>query len=167
MGLPVRGALTVVRPATDADVDWLVRWHGEPEVSRYWGDSTCSRAEIEERLGRPRVDSWIVEADGEPVGYVQSWWEEDEPLRGGLDMFLIPVARGRGLGPDAARALARSLLDAGWAHVTVDPYAWNERALRGWRNAGFVELSRHPAGGDYDAEWVLMRFQPVSDANST
>jgi hypothetical protein len=60
--------------------------------------------------------------------------------------------------PDAARALAQSLLDAGWQYVTVDPYAWNERALRGWRNAGFVEVSRHPAGGEHLAEWVLMRF---------
>ena len=23
------------------------------------------------------VDAWIVEADGEPVGYLQSWWEHD------------------------------------------------------------------------------------------
>ena len=80
-----------------------------------------------ERLHREPVDAWIVEADGEPVGYLQSWWEDDEPRRGGLDGFLMPGARGRGLMPDAARALAQSLLDAGWEYVTVDPYVWNER----------------------------------------
>ena len=103
---------------------------------------------------RPRtvkVGDTIVEADGEPVGYLQSWWEDDEPRRGGLDGFLVPAARGRGLMPDAARALAQSLLDSGWQEVTVDPDAWNERAVRAWARAGFVEVSR--------GEKVLMRFE--------
>jgi hypothetical protein len=56
--------------------------------------------------------------------------------------------------PDAARSLAQSLLDSGWQYVTVDPYAWNEQALRGWAKAGFVEVSR--------GEQVLMRFEPDS-----
>jgi hypothetical protein len=42
--------------------------------------------------------------------------------------------------------------------VTVDPYAWNEPALRGWSNAGFVEVSRHEADGEHHSPWVLMRF---------
>jgi aminoglycoside 6'-N-acetyltransferase len=162
VGLPVHGRLTVVRPATDDDVDRLVAWYADPEVSRYWDDETFTPEQMRERLARERVDPWIVEADGAPVGYLQSWWEEDEPRRGGLDGFLIPEARGRRLMPDAARALAQSLLDAGWEHVTVDPYVWNERALRGWANAGFVEISRHEAAGEHLAPWVLMRFQPES-----
>jgi aminoglycoside 6'-N-acetyltransferase len=159
MGLPVRGRLTVVRPATGDDVDLLVAWHADPEVSRYWDDETFTPEQVRARLEREPVDAWIVEADGEPVGYLQSWWEEEGARRGGLDGFLIPEARGRGLMPDAARALAQSLLDAGWQYVTVDPYAWNEPALRGWAKAGFVEVSRHEAGGDHLAPWVLMRFE--------
>jgi aminoglycoside 6'-N-acetyltransferase len=159
VGLPVRGQLTVVRPATDDDVDLLVAWHADPEVSRYWDDETYTPDEIREDFADPRVDHWIIEAAGEPVGFVQSWWEDEGPRRGGLDGFLIPAARGRGLMPDAARALAQSLLDAGWEYVTVDPYAWNERALRGWANAGFVEISRHEPDEDHRSEWVLMRFE--------
>jgi aminoglycoside 6'-N-acetyltransferase len=162
VGLPVRGQLTVVRRTTDEDVDLLVAWHAEPEVSRYWDDETFTREQMQARLEREPVDAWIIEADGKPVGYLQSWWEEDDPLRGGLDGFLIPEARGRGLMPDAARALARSLLDAGWQYVTVDPYVWNERALRGWRKAGFVEVSRHEADSEHKSPWVLMRFTDVS-----
>jgi RimJ/RimL family protein N-acetyltransferase len=161
MELPVRGRLTVVRPATDDDVDLLVAWHADPEVSRYWDDETYTAAEIREDFADPHVDHWIIEAAGEPVGFVQSWWEEEGPRRGGLDGFLVPSARGRRLMPDAARALARTLLDEGWQYVTVDPYAWNERALRGWRNAGFVEVSRHEPDDDHVSPWVLMRF--VSD----
>ena len=90
---------------------------------------------------------------GEPVGYLQTHPE-------GLDMFLIPSARRRGLGPDAARAMARYLLDErGYARVTVDPYEWNEAAFRGWQRAGFVEISRHEADADYTAPWILMEFR--------
>ena len=163
MGLPVRGRLTTVRPATLADADLLASWHADPEVSRYWDDETFTVDEVRARLEREPVDAWIVEADGEPVGYLQSWWEDDGPRRGGLDGFLVPDARGRGLMADAARALAQSLLDAGWQYVTVDPYAWNERAIRAWASAGFVEVSRgHPPDEDHSADWVLMRFEPAS-----
>ena len=53
--------------------------------------------------------------------------------------------------PALGRRLAEQLLADGWRHVTVDPYVWNERAIRGWANAGFVEVSR-------DEKVVLMRF---------
>jgi len=144
----VPGRATVVRPATDDDVDLLVSWYADPEVSRYWDDETFTREEMRARLRRERVDAWIVEEEGRPVGYLQSWWEADGPRRGGLDGFLVPDARGRGLMPDAARSLAISLLADGWREVTVDPYASNERALRGWKKAGFVEVSRHDPDGE-------------------
>src|SRR5260221_9050601 len=167
VGLPVRGQLTVVRPLTDEDVQMLVAWHLDPEVSRFWGDETPSAEEVRADLADPTVDLWLIEADGAPVGFVQSWREEEGPQRGGIDGFLFPDARGRGLMPDAARALARSLLEAGWQYVTVDPYVWNERAVRGWANAGFVEVSRHDADKDHTAPWVLMRFQPESGSADT
>jgi aminoglycoside 6'-N-acetyltransferase len=156
------GPLTAVRPATDEDADLLVTWHADPDVSRYWDDETFTREEILGRLRREDVDAWIVEAGGEPVGYLQSWWEPDPPRRGGIDMFLVPAARGRGLGPDAGRALARHLLDErGWAYVTVDPYAWNDRAVAAWRKAGFREVSRREPDDEHRAPWLLMIFEPV------
>jgi aminoglycoside 6'-N-acetyltransferase len=155
----ISGRLTAVRPASDADAELLATWHADPDVSRYWDGETFTVEQMRERFARPDVDSWIVETGGEPVGYLQSWWEAGMPRRGGLDGFLIPSARGRGLMPDAARAVAEALLAEGWSEVTVDPYVWNERAIRGWAKAGFVEVSRgHPADEDHSAEWVLMRF---------
>jgi aminoglycoside 6'-N-acetyltransferase len=136
----------------------LVAWHADPDVARYWDGETFTRDAMLARLARDRVDPWIVEHGGGAVGYLQSWWDEGEPRRGGLDGFLVPRARGRGLMPDAAHALARTLLAQGWAEVTVDPYAWNERAIRGWAKAGFVEVSRHPPDEEHTSEWVLMRF---------
>jgi aminoglycoside 6'-N-acetyltransferase len=153
MGLHVRGRLTSLRPAAGGDVDRLVAWHADPEVARYWDGETFSRAEMAERLERGDVEAWIVEEEGTPVGYLQVHPD-------GLDMFLIPPARGRGLGPDAARAMAEHLVrDRGRERVTVDPYAWNEGAVRAWERAGFVEISRHEAAREYTAPWILMEFR--------
>jgi aminoglycoside 6'-N-acetyltransferase len=142
-----------LRPTDAGDVDRLVAWHADPEVSRYWDDETFTRAEMEERLARPDVEAWIVEEGDEPVGYLQVHPE-------GLDMFLIPAARGRGLGPDAARAMARHLVDERlWSRVTVDPYTWNDGAVRAWQRAGFIEVSRHEPDDEHSAHWILMEFR--------
>jgi aminoglycoside 6'-N-acetyltransferase len=147
------------RAATPDDVTLLVEWHADPEVSRYWDDETFTDEEMRARLAREDVDMWIVEDGGEPVGLLQSWWEDAPSKRGGIDGFLVPSARGRGVMPAVARQLAADLLAQGWVEVTVDPYEWNERAIRGWQKAGFVEVSRgHAPDEDHSAEWVLMRF---------
>jgi aminoglycoside 6'-N-acetyltransferase len=148
-----RSTAASLRPAGAADVDRLVAWHADPDVSRYWDDETFTHAEMEERLARHDVEAWIVEEGGEPVGYLQVHPD-------GLDMFLIPEARGRGLGPDAARAMTEHLLRArGRERVTVDPYAWNEGAIRAWERAGFEEISRHEADEEHMAPWILMEFR--------
>ena len=108
---------------------------------------------MEERLARKDVEAWIVEEAAEPVGYLQVHPE-------GLDMFLAPAARGRGLGSDAARAMTEHLIhERGRERVTVDPYAWNEVAVRAWERAGFVEVSRHEADEEHTASWILMEFR--------
>jgi aminoglycoside 6'-N-acetyltransferase len=153
VGVRVRGRLTTLRPADAADVDRLVAWHADPQVARYWDGETFTPSEMEERLAREDVEAWIVEEAGEPIGYLQVHPE-------GLDMFLVPGARGRGLGPDAARAMAEYLTrEGGRERVTVDPYEWNEGAVRSWERAGFTEVSRHEADDEHTAPWILMEFR--------
>jgi aminoglycoside 6'-N-acetyltransferase len=156
VGVRLHGQLTAVRPVTEDDVELLVAWHADPDVSRYWDGETFTADELRARLARPHVDAFVIEAEGRPVGYLQAWREGNE---GGLDMFLIPNARGRGYGPDAARALAAALREQSWPRITVDPYAWNERAIRGWKRAGFVPLEEHPPDDEHPAAWLLMEFR--------
>ena len=153
MGVQVRGRLTALPRADGGDVGRLVAWHADPDVARYWDDETFTRAEMEERLARDDVEAWIVEERGEPVGFLQVHPD-------GLDMFLVPVARGRGLGSDGARAMAEHLVrERRRQRVTVDPYVWNESAVRAWERAGFVEVSRHEADDGHTAPWILMEFR--------
>ena len=132
-------------------------WHADPDVARFWDGKTYTSEQMRERLARPRVEAFIVEASGVAVGYLQAWQGDGD--EGGLDMFLVPAARGRGLGPDAARALARHLLDdCRWARVTVDPYLANAAAIRAWRRAGFVPVEERDPDHEHSGPWLLMEF---------
>jgi aminoglycoside 6'-N-acetyltransferase len=136
----------------------LVAWHADPDVSRFWDDEMFTHDEMLERLARPDVEAFVVEADGEPIGYLQAW--TDDGASGGIDMFLVPSARGRGLGPDAARAIAAHLIEErGWSRVTVDPYKWNEPAVRAWERGGFVTVGDGEPDEDHAAPWWLMEFR--------
>jgi aminoglycoside 6'-N-acetyltransferase len=157
-GVGLRSARTMIRLATAADVDLLVGWHSDPDVARFWDLETYTAEQLGARLGRDDVRAFIVEEGGVPVGYIEAWTDEDW-RSGGLDMFLVPRARGRGLGPEAARALATHLVEAcGWARVTVDPYVWNTGAIRAWRRAGFEPEAEHPPDAGHSTRWLLMRF---------
>ena len=132
---PVCGEQTTLRPVEENDVERLLAWHADPDVTPF-----------------------LVLTAGDPIGYLQVWGDAGA---GGLDMFLEPSARGRGLGPDAGAAMARHLLEQrGWARVTVDPYVWNVHAARAWRKAGFVDVSRHEPDDEHTAQWMLLEFSP-------
>jgi len=152
----IHGTLTTLRPATADDAELLVGWHRDPEVSRFWDEETYTVAQMRERLARPDVDAYIVEAEGAPVGFVQAWRASERA--GGLDMFLVPAARGRGYGPDAARVLATYLRTQTWTSITVDPYVWNEQAIRAWEHAGFRAVEQRPADEEHPSDWLLMEF---------
>ena len=70
------------------------------------------------------------------------------------------VCWGEGAGPDAARALATYLCDeAGWTRVTVDPYVWNDAAIRAWKRAGFAAVEERSPDDEHTSSWVLMVFE--------
>ncbi len=147
----IRGRLVELRPATEDDLDLLAGWFADPEFVRWWGGAPLTRDVVAHKyVGRraPAVESYVVEEHGEPVGYVQAW-TDDGGRSGGIDLVLVPAAQGRGLGPDAGRALAEQLARRGWDPITVDPALDNLVAIRAWEKAGFVsegEWPDHPDG---------------------
>jgi aminoglycoside 6'-N-acetyltransferase len=160
---PLHGELTVVRPAAVGDVDLLVGWHSDPEVARYWDGETYTREEMLRRLAAADVDPYVVQEGGAPIGYLQAWFEDDAPDEGGLDMFLIPSARGRGLGPDAASTLGRWLLTSGGRRrLTVDPYQSNEQAIRAWTKAGFRPVEKREPDDEHAEPWLFMAAERTS-----
>ncbi|MEV5607309.1 GNAT family N-acetyltransferase [Streptomyces sp. NPDC052225] len=147
------GVLTRLVPTTENDLELLASWFADPDFVENWGGMPLTRQQVAEKyLGRrrPHVGSYLVLADGTAVGYAQYW--HADATGGGIDMVLTPDAQGRGLGPDAARALVTYLCsERGWRRVTVDPVAANLRAVRAWEKAGFRPVARE--GRDLLMEW--------------
>lgn len=101
----------------------------------------------------PAGRSFLIHAQGIAVGYAQHWHAGAD--EGGIDMVLATEARGRGLGPDAARTLITYLCKTlGWRRVTVDPSATNVRAVHAWEKAGFQRM----AG---EGEILAMEYRPA------
>lgn len=154
----LRAGRVALRRATPADAELLVRWHADPEVARYWDGETFTVAQMRAQLADRDIIPYIVLAVDEPIGYLQVWFGEGG-RHAGLDMFLIPVARGNGYGPEAARLVAERLVEERPERaVTVDPYVWNEAAVRAWGRAGFQPVSEHPRDDVHTKPWLLMRF---------
>lgn len=153
----LRDGLLTLRPTNGDDLDLLAQWFADPEVFRWWGGQPLSREEVAAKYtGRrcPRVESHIVELQGQPIGYIQYYVEGGQA---GLDMMLLPEFRDRGLGPTVARVMVAHLQSTfGWTNITVDPSQDNPRAIRHWQKAGF-EIERewpdHP-----DGPAILMRL---------
>ncbi|WP_030692456.1 GNAT family N-acetyltransferase [Streptomyces globisporus] len=140
----ITGDLTCLIPTTEAHLPLLARWFADPEFVRNWGGQPLTREEVAAKYTgrrRPDVESYLILSRTVPVGYVQ--YASAGPGQGGLDMVLLPRAQGRGLGPDAARALVRHLHTVlGWNRVTVDPEPSNTRAIQAWGKAGFRPVGR-------------------------
>ena len=83
----------------------------------------------------------------------------------GIDIALAEGWRGRGIGADAIRTLARYLFEVGGHHrLTIDPAAANARAIRSYERLGFrpVGIMRSYERG-LDGTWhdgLLMDLLP-------
>jgi aminoglycoside 6'-N-acetyltransferase len=155
MTLPIlRGERVTLRPLEDADLDPLMAVIQEPSVAAWWGE-----AEEPERLRdnlRMDGDAFVIEADGELVGWL-GFVEETEPeyRSVGIDISLSERFQGRGLGPDALRALIRWFADERGHHrFTIDPNAANERAIRAYAAVGFKPVGVTRRAELVNGEWT-------------
>jgi aminoglycoside 6'-N-acetyltransferase len=149
----IHGEAVNIRPTSDEDLEFLASWFADPQFVIWWGGKPKTREEVRREclVHDPARQAFIVEVNGEPIGYVQAW--SDEPPDGGIDIVLKPEAQGRGLGVDAVRALALHLRAAGWKRITIDPRGENYRAIKAFEKAGFVRERD-------DGRHVILAFAP-------
>jgi aminoglycoside 6'-N-acetyltransferase len=128
------GQSVTLRPATSDDVPTLTAIRATPEVLAFWPAD-----DVAEELADDEVETFAIEYDGRVIGAIQ-WYEEDDPMyrHAGIDIYLDPSVRGRGLGTDAVRTLARYVItEHGHHRLVIDPSADNAAAIRSYSKVGF------------------------------
>ena len=144
-----------LRPPLASDVDAIVTIFDEPDVAQWW--PRYDRERIEHEFVTDVDDDtavYLIEANGEVVGLIQSWEEADHEYRhAGMDIAVSTPWHGKGVAVAALRGLARHLVeDLGHHHLTIDPAASNERAIRcysklGYRPVGILRQNELGADG--------------------
>jgi aminoglycoside 6'-N-acetyltransferase len=125
----------VLRPIVESDVAELRRIHSTPEVARWWDLPEDGFPWSDD----PDSTRLAIEVDGAVAGMVQ-YSEETEPKyrHAGIDVFLDPALRGRGIGTEAVRRVVRILFEEQGHHrLTIDPAAANAAAIRAYERVGF------------------------------
>jgi aminoglycoside 6'-N-acetyltransferase len=136
------------RPVSEADLAMIAEWLAEPHVAKWWGDVDMEIASIREHLDSISVEPLVVELDGRPIGYIQSYdphLEEDHPYQDqpfgtlGIDLSIgIPELVGIGHGSAIVRQFVDELFAEGAPRVIIDPDPANARAIRAYEKAGFT-----------------------------
>ncbi len=137
------------RAVTEADLPMLRGWLAEPHVAEWWEDGVEeSLAEIREAMDSVETEPLIVELEGRPIAYVQSYdphLEDGHPYQDqpfgtlGIDISIGPAELvGKGHGAAIVRQLAEMLFEEGAPRVVIDPHPDNRRAIRAYEKAGFV-----------------------------
>ncbi len=160
----LRGGHVVLRPLTEKDWAFLVKWNNDPEVLHYAeGDSVTGRP-LEEVQGIYRAVSrhahcFVIEHGGTPIG--ECWLQRMNLARisekhPGLDVRRVDIVIGekglwgRGLGTEAVRLLVDFGFKREGADVifACDIADYNDGSLRMFRKAGFIHYGarREPPG---------------------
>ena len=131
----LQGPRILLRSTTADDAALLLPIRNEQEVRRWWSD--LEPGEMEEFVADDH--SLAIEVDGEVVGAIQFFEEEDPMYRhANIDLYLTTSRHGKGLGSEAVRVLARHLLEERGHHrLTIDPAADNAAAIRAYEKVGF------------------------------
>lgn len=143
-----------LRTATPADAGTLLALvRGLAEYERAPGEVVATDADYVRALSStpPEMEALLAEEDGHALGFAlffPTWstWR-GKPGIHLEDLFVLPEARGRGLGRALLVRVAQIAVERGCARFEWQVLDWNEPALGFYRSLGARALG----------EWVPMR----------
>ncbi|NKX55840.1 GNAT family N-acetyltransferase [Arthrobacter sp. E918] len=132
-----------IRPAREADVPALLELIHELAAYEKEPDAVKTTArQLQDALfgPHPAVFAHVAEVDGRVEG-MALWFRNFSTWEGvhGIyleDLYVRPGTRGRGLGTELLRTLARYAVDQGYARVEWAVLNWNEPAIGFYRALG-------------------------------
>ena len=141
------------RAVTEADLHMLAAWLAEPHVAEWWDEGPdASIAEIRQAMDSDDTEPLIVELDGRPIAYLQSYdphLEDGHPYQDqpfgtlGIDISIGPPDLvGVGHGSAIVSQFVELLFEEGCPRVVIDPHPDNLRAIRAYEKAGFRTFDR-------------------------
>jgi RimJ/RimL family protein N-acetyltransferase len=164
------GTAVQLRATTEADLPLLESWWLDPAVTPLQSDAVRPGpvGVVAERFRAwssndtdGAVGFSVVPTDtGELAGHATLWGATARRRCATLGVLIGPAHRGRGLGRETVQLMLRyGFLEMGLHRVQLEVWAFNDRALRCYRSAGFVEEGRRRQVTFHDGRWhdeVLM-----------
>lgn len=145
----------LLRPATPRDVPQILAFiQALAEYEKLSHEVVADDAMLTDTLfgERPYAEVVIAELAGEPVAFALFFHNYSTFLgRPGLyleDVFVIPEARGKGVGGALLRCLARIAIDRGCGRMEWWVLDWNQPAIDFYRSLGAVPMD----------EWTVFRL---------
>ena len=141
--VPAEAAGFTLRPATPGDVPLILACiRALAEYERLAHECIATEALLHESLfgARPSAEVVLAFAGDEPAGFAL-WFESYSTFlaRPGLyleDLFVYPRYRGRGLGRQLLRQLARVAVERSYGRVEWSVLDWNVDAIGFYRSLG-------------------------------
>jgi GNAT superfamily N-acetyltransferase len=132
-----------IDPATERDVPVIRQLIiGLAEYEKLAHLFRATEADLRDALFGPRpvAEAMVASIDGRPVGYAL-WFETFSTFLGkrGIyleDLFVVPDARGAGVGRALLTRLAQIAVERGCGRVEWAVLDWNEPAIRFYRSLG-------------------------------
>jgi RimJ/RimL family protein N-acetyltransferase len=139
-------------PMTASHFPLFKKWLKAPHIQPYWSESDDEdelRDKFLTRLPDRGFSPFIVEIDGQPVGYMQyyeacragdGWWPDAKPGVFGIDQMIgEPAWVGKGLAPVLIEEFIQMIATQEAAsEIIIDPDPENHRAIRAFEKAGFI-----------------------------
>lgn len=159
------------RSVTKRDEALLRRWLALPHWQEWWDEPDAAFAEIMGHLDSDSVEPMIVELNGKPVAYSQTYdphMEDDHPYQDqpfgtlGIDISIGEAADlNKGLGAEILTELATLLFEEGAMRLIIDPHPDNKRAIRAYEKAGFVAFDTRTS--EYGPALMMALDNPEPD----
>ncbi len=147
--------MTTIRPATLDDVSTILSFiRALAEYERLSHAVTATEGQLRSHLfgDRPAAEVLIGELDGRPVGFALFFASFSTFLaKPGVyleDLFVLPAARGRGVGKALLTAVAKLAVGRQAGRLEWSVLDWNDPAIGFYRKLGAEPMD----------EWTTMRL---------
>jgi RimJ/RimL family protein N-acetyltransferase len=176
-GPRLEGRQVVLRPPVAADEGARQRLGRHEEIQRMYGVVTPRRGPMTHEdarawfvgLGATDTVEWVIEVERQLAGSARLHHFDDARCAKYAIGFFDPLLLGRGLGTEATiLVLGHAFGRLGLDEVRLDVLAFNERAIRCYRNAGFRAEGTKPSRvviDDEEIEDVVMSITAAEFAH--